>query len=197
MESFCIASGLGYKAATEDQPESFNNIRAGSFHIFETTYSVKEIVGIWNTQAYKWTKYYVYLRLIDRDAPRNREQVAPTFLTFVTSAVWHGIFSGFYVFFIAIGFMDIFAKTFERTELAHKLDQYTPYPVKWFLCYYAVHINIAYFGMAFMLLFVDEYSVMFAATNWVWFWLLPIGTVIVFFLPMHKKHTVAPKEKST
>jgi lysophospholipid acyltransferase len=196
MESFCIASGLGYKAETNDQPESFNNIRAGYFHIIETSYTFGELISIWNTQAYKWTKYYVYLRLIDKDAPRNREQVAPTMLTFVTSALWHGIFSGFYLFFVAIGCLSLFCKTFERTELAHHLGANVPYPIKWFVCYYFVHINIAYFGMAFMLLFVDFYTPMFAATNYVFFWLLPTFTLIAFVLPMHKKHKIAPKEKN-
>ena len=132
---------------------------------------------------------------MDRDAPRNREQILPTFLTFITSALWHGIFSGFYLFFVSIAFLSLFCKTFMRTEISYQLDALVPWPIKWFICYYLIHIVIAYFGMAFMLLFVEEYNPMYESMGYFFHWTLPLATVIAFFLPMHKKDKVNPDKK--
>ncbi len=59
-------------------------------------------VNSWNIQIHKWLKYYVMLRLMDRSKPRGQMQVYPMVMTFLASAVWHGIEPGFFVFFMGL-----------------------------------------------------------------------------------------------
>ena len=70
----------------------------------EFSYKVKDFLDAWNISVHKWLKYYVYLRLIKKD---NRGiQIVPILTTFVVSAIWHGFYPGYYLFFISSGLLD-------------------------------------------------------------------------------------------
>jgi len=51
-----------------------------------------------------WLKYYVYMRLLNRN--KKGVQIVPIISTFVVSAIWHGFYPGYYMFFISSGLMD-------------------------------------------------------------------------------------------
>ena len=101
MEANQIASGFGY-ALTETGEESYNNIRLVDMTGIETSGSVNEVSILWNTQIHLWLKNYVYLRLLDRSKPRGGVQGIPVLLTYVASAMWHGVYPGFFVFFMFV-----------------------------------------------------------------------------------------------
>jgi MBOAT, membrane-bound O-acyltransferase family len=46
------------------------------------------------------------IRLI-RSTENSRSKNLPTFVTFIISALWHGLYPGFFVFFIAAAFLEI------------------------------------------------------------------------------------------
>jgi D-alanyl-lipoteichoic acid acyltransferase DltB (MBOAT superfamily) len=120
MEAFCIASGIGYRAAkSKDEPETFNNLRCGKFRQYVFAYKFAPATEGWNTSAHKWLKYYVIARLYDREKPRSAVQVLPILGTFCVSALWHGIYRGYWNFFVGIAFLDMMSRAVQQTQLAH------------------------------------------------------------------------------
>jgi lysophospholipid acyltransferase len=73
----------------------------------EFSYDVKDFLNAWNISVHKWLKYYVYLRMIK---PGKQLQIVPILMTFVVSAIWHGFYPGYFLFFISSGLMDYIFK---------------------------------------------------------------------------------------
>jgi lysophospholipid acyltransferase len=73
----------------------------------EFSYNVKDFLGAWNISVHKWLKYYIYLRLVK---PGKHLQIVPILSTFVVSAIWHGFYPGYFLFFISSGLMDYIFK---------------------------------------------------------------------------------------
>jgi len=84
MESNFIACGQSYqpekKSTKKDkngktvevvEPESFFTIRQIRIRVIESQYSWVGAVTSWNIQVHHWLKYYVMLRLMDRNKPRG------------------------------------------------------------------------------------------------------------------------------
>jgi len=71
MEMNCIASGYGYKARTEKEPENFNTIRSVEMIKFLSATRPTQMISNWNMRTQHWMKYYIMVRLIDRTKPRG------------------------------------------------------------------------------------------------------------------------------
>ena len=71
MECNSIASGFGYRAKTDREPEDYNTIRTVRLIDFMTATSPAKIIASWNMTTQNWLKYYILLRLIDRKKPRG------------------------------------------------------------------------------------------------------------------------------
>lgn len=116
LEESCLAaSGLGYKAKTEKEPEDFNTIRCCK--IYEQAFATNptEVVGNWNMRTQYWLKYYVMIPLLDRSKPKNAVQLFPIVATFMISALWHGFYVGYYGAFAGFALISVMAKVFEGT----------------------------------------------------------------------------------
>ena len=83
MESFCIASGLGYRAKSEKEEEEYNSIRVVKVGHYYTMRSTALGATYWNIQVHNWLKYYVMLRLINRG--KRGLQFWPTLMTYLVS----------------------------------------------------------------------------------------------------------------
>jgi len=66
------------------------------------------------------------LRLIDRKADKHAPKNFATLVTFIASALWHGLYPGFFVFFIAAGLLEIQAKSFHRIKLVVAIRKFLP-----------------------------------------------------------------------
>jgi lysophospholipid acyltransferase len=76
----------------------------------EVSSCVKDFLAAWNISTQSWLKYYVYLRLLPNkkdDKSRNSLNVTPMIATFAVSAIWHGFYSGYFVFFTSVALLDI------------------------------------------------------------------------------------------
>jgi MBOAT, membrane-bound O-acyltransferase family len=85
----------------------FTRVRTICVWDIEFSYDVKDFLGAWNISVHKWLKYYVYLRMIK---PGQHIQIVPILMTFVVSAIWHGFYPGYFLFFISSGLMDYIFK---------------------------------------------------------------------------------------
>ena len=101
MEAAMIGSGHGYTPASDTKPMTWNADRQWNYKGFHTALTFTNFAQYWNISAHLWLKYYVFMRLVDRENKKN--QMLPTLITYLVSAVWHGIDPGFFVFFFFAG----------------------------------------------------------------------------------------------
>ena len=71
FEANMIASGLGYRAKSEKEPEEYNSVRAVRCVDFSLGIAGDHAIMNWNMNASLWMKYYIQMRLIDRTLPRH------------------------------------------------------------------------------------------------------------------------------
>lgn len=124
MDSAVIASGLAYNGRSESGIEQFNRIISIRIYEIETSLRIKDFLTNWNISVHLWLKNYVFLRLMKtrkvddvgtKDSSslqkKCKESVfLPSMTTFVVSAIWHGFYPGYMVFFIGAGLTDYIMK---------------------------------------------------------------------------------------
>jgi lysophospholipid acyltransferase len=115
---------------------------------------VKDFLANWNISAHNWLKYYVYLRQLD-NSKRTSVNFRSTFLTFLMSAIWHGFYPGYYIFFTGAGLMDYHSKLAERA-LSPFVKGVPELGLKVF-GYLWSYIGCAYFSIGFTLLSVEKF----------------------------------------
>lgn len=118
-ESSLIFSGLCFNGYTEDaqgglRPRWTRFINARIRGV-EFSTSATRLVADWNVCTGTWLRYYVYERL----SPPGRR---PTFQTVVAtqtvSGIWHGLFPGYWLFFLSSALMLESSKVLFRYERA-------------------------------------------------------------------------------
>lgn len=92
-ESSNILSGVGFNGFDKSGKAKWN--RASNVRILkiETAKTFKDVTENWNLSADKWLRNYVYLRI------PNSYYAYKVYLTYLTSAVWHGLYPGYYMSF--------------------------------------------------------------------------------------------------
>lgn len=113
----------------------------------EFSYKVKDFLDAWNISVHMWLKYYVYLRLVKKD--KKGIQIVPILSTFVVSAIWHGFYPGYYLFFISSGLLDY---QFKLGSKIWVLFTWMPVHLQRFLLFAITYIQCAYWGLSFILL---------------------------------------------
>ena len=91
-----VASGFAYSGTDEKGNNLFHHARVYFFEV-ELAPSLRDMINSWNHQQTTWFRYYIYERVLD-GKKENRSKA--TFLTFLYSAIWHGFYTGYYIFFI-------------------------------------------------------------------------------------------------
>ena len=92
-----ILSGLSYSGNDENGNPQYGTVVSIKILGVEFGKSPRDIIGCWNHQTACWLRYYVYER-VKKNKRENEEKAA--FVTFMTSAFWHGFYPGYYLFFI-------------------------------------------------------------------------------------------------
>lgn len=108
-EGACILSGMGYNGFDQRSGKVFwdrlENVDPWSL---ETAQNSHAYLGSWNKNTNHWLKNYIYLRVTPKGKkPGFRASMA----TFVTSALWHGFYPGYYLTFVLGSFIQTAAKS--------------------------------------------------------------------------------------
>lgn len=186
-EANMIVSGLGYRPKSEKEPEEYNSIRSVICFNFSSAITATQGVSSWNLNTANWMKYYIQLRLIDRDQPRNVIQIWPMLAVFISSAAWHGPELGFSVFFFTLFMNSIIAKFFEKTKLAQTVLNTIPWPVLYVPLWIWNYFQLSFGGMAFKFLTLRKFNHVHAAFGYCLYWMQPLLLVIAILLPKVKK----------
>ncbi|KAI0022080.1 MBOAT, membrane-bound O-acyltransferase family-domain-containing protein [Xylariomycetidae sp. FL0641] len=126
-EGSCILAGLGYNGVDPATGRvSWNRLQNINPWGVETAQNSRAYLENWNMNTNKWLRYYIYLRV----TPRNRKPgFRASMATFVTSALWHGFYPGYYLSFILASFVQTAAKHYRRNVRPFFLDPVTQKPL--------------------------------------------------------------------
>eukprot|EP01028_Stygiella_incarcerata_P000312 TRINITY_DN10347_c0_g1_i1.p1 TRINITY_DN10347_c0_g1~~TRINITY_DN10347_c0_g1_i1.p1 ORF type:complete len:478 (-),score=87.52 TRINITY_DN10347_c0_g1_i1:843-2276(-) len=107
----CLLSGLSWNPAPGSQHDP--NWRECGTCIdttaIEFATSIKTFSEKWNMATSKWLKKYVYDRV-----PKGKRGWRKVFATLGTSALWHGFYPGYYLFFLSCGVLIILGRYYHR-----------------------------------------------------------------------------------
>ncbi|XP_047968435.1 lysophospholipid acyltransferase 1-like [Salvia hispanica] len=98
-EASIIISGFGFSGWTDSNPSKPRWDRAKNVDILgvELAKSSVQLPLVWNIQVSTWLRHYVYERLIQNGRKPGFFQLLATQ---TVSAVWHGLYPGYIIFFI-------------------------------------------------------------------------------------------------
>jgi lysophospholipid acyltransferase len=108
-EGACILSGMGYKGVDPKTGRvQWNRLQNVNPWGIETAQNTRAYLGNWNMNTNNWLRNYMYLRVTPKGKkPGFRASLA----TFVTSAIWHGFYPGYYLSFLLAAFLQTVAKS--------------------------------------------------------------------------------------
>ncbi|KJZ73352.1 hypothetical protein HIM_07146 [Hirsutella minnesotensis 3608] len=111
-EGSCILAGLGYNGVDPLTGKvSWNRLQNIDPWMVETAQNSRGYLAGWNMNTNKWLRNYVYLRV----TPKGRKPgFRASMATFVTSALWHGFYPGYYLAFVLASLVQTAAKNFRR-----------------------------------------------------------------------------------
>ncbi|CAN1186236.1 Lysophospholipid acyltransferase 1 [Linum perenne] len=118
-EASMISSGLGFSGWTDTSPAKPRWDYAKNVDILgvELAKSAVVIPLKWNIQVSSWLRYYVYERLVQKGKKAGFLQLLATQ---TTSAVWHGLYPGYLIFFVQSALMIAGSRVIYRWEQASK-----------------------------------------------------------------------------
>ena len=125
-EASLIACGFGYRAKQDKQPEEFNTLRSMDIGRFTFSPSCKESIAGWNMRTQHWLKYYCMVRQMDRSSSKRTQQLWPKLYAFGMSAVFHGYYIGYSLFFFGLFFIDEAWASINRSYLSEKVKKILP-----------------------------------------------------------------------
>jgi len=146
-------SGLGYDYKLDkdgNMKASFDKMDVCNLYVMEFSINPKTKLQYWNRSVHIWLKYHVYLRLINIQYFNNKKGVV-SFITFCVSAIWHGFYVSYYLFFIQFYFIEqITSYLEEKFDLFEIIDKSNIF-IK-FISWNCVMSVLIYFGHTFTLL---------------------------------------------
>ncbi|GAB4858210.1 Lysophosphatidylcholine acyltransferase 1 [Ancistrocladus abbreviatus] len=103
-EASIIISGFGFSGWTDTSPPKAQWDRAKNVDILgvELAKSSVQIPLVWNIQVSTWLRYYVYERLVQKGKKPGFFQLLATQ---TVSAIWHGLYPGYIIFFVQSALM--------------------------------------------------------------------------------------------
>ncbi|KAG6428692.1 hypothetical protein SASPL_112946 [Salvia splendens] len=116
-EASTIISGLGFSGWTDSNPPKPKWDRAINVDILglELAKSAVQIPLVWNIQVSTWLRHYVYERLIQKGKKPGFLQLLATQ---TVSAVWHGLYPGYIIFFVQSALMIAGSRALYRWQQA-------------------------------------------------------------------------------
>lgn len=161
-----ILSGLSFSGRDiEGNPQHERNVSIRCINV-ETAFTPRDIINNWNTQTVSWLKYYVYVR-VEQGEKKNRS--VATFLTFITSAFWHGIPLSYYIFF---GLLHMLLSSSRKIYVYRDYFRWIPSLVQKIFGFILTHFLMSQLSIIFLLRRSDHILIFLTNSNF-------IGPIIV------------------
>jgi len=168
--------------------DDFTKIESIKIYNFEMEIDPNQKVNYWNRTVHYWLKYQVFFRLINLEHKTfNKNFQLASLIAFVISAIWHGFYPGYYLFFVQLYFIQQIGKMLEeKFDFFKKIKNYNF--ILQFTCNLISIFVIGSLGFAFCILDIFK-----AIKFYKYFYFLPNIFVFVLyfslvFLTKRKKH---------
>ncbi|KAM7259544.1 hypothetical protein ACFE04_015285 [Oxalis oulophora] len=132
-EASIIISGLGFSGWKDSKPR-WDRAKNVDIAGVEFAKSSAELPLVWNIQVSTWLRHYVYDRLVQKG---KRPGFFQLLATQTVSAVWHGLYPGYIIFFVQSALM------IAGSKVIYRWQQAVP-PTKSFLKSVLTFSNFAY-----------------------------------------------------
>ncbi|XP_073052023.1 LOW QUALITY PROTEIN: lysophospholipid acyltransferase 1-like [Primulina eburnea] len=152
-EASIIISGLGFSGWTDSNPPKPRWDRAINVDVLgvELAKSAVQIPLVWNIQVSTWLRHYVYDRLAQKGKKSGFFQLLATQ---TVSAVWHGLYPGYIIFFVQSAIMIAGSRVIYRWQQASKSSVFRNILVLVNFAYTLMVLN--YSSVGFMVLSLHE-----------------------------------------
>ncbi|XP_067664489.1 lysophospholipid acyltransferase 2-like [Haliotis asinina] len=180
------ASGYGFNgldASGNAKWDMLTNIRVEKI---ETATSFKTFIDNWNIQTTKWLRYVCYER-----APFLR-----THLTYILSAVWHGVYPGFYCTFLSAIWFTLAGRKIRRNIRPHFQESAGMRALYEVLTWFGTQLPMAYIVLPFTYLNVAPFITFYNSV----FWCFHVLVAVILLIPFDSKqarHRQDPTKTST
>ncbi|KAL7111619.1 hypothetical protein ACP275_05G100700 [Erythranthe tilingii] len=167
-EASTIISGLGFSGWSNSDPNKPLWDRAKNVDVLglELATSAVQIPLVWNIQVSTWLRHYVYERLIQNGKKPGFFQLLATQ---TVSAVWHGLYPGYIIFFVQSAIMIAGSRAIYRWQQASQTAAIKNLLALFNFVYTLVVLN--YSSVGFMVLSLHETLVAYGSVYY-------IGTII-------------------
>ncbi|KAH0643621.1 hypothetical protein KY290_035095 [Solanum tuberosum] len=171
-ESAVIISGLGFSGWTDSSPSKQRWDRAKNVDVLgvELAKSSVQLPLVWNIQVSTWLRHYVYERLVQKGKKAGFFQLLATQ---TISAVWHGLYPGYIIFFVQSALMIAGSRVIYRWQQATKGTMFEKILTLMSFAYTLLILN--YSAVGFMVLSLHETLTSYGSVYYV-------GTVIPIVL---------------
>ncbi|TYI93274.1 hypothetical protein E1A91_D02G126000v1 [Gossypium mustelinum] len=191
-EASIIISGLGFSGWTESSPPKPKWDRAKNVDIpgVELAKSAVVLPLVWNIQVSTWLRHYVYERLITKGKKPGFFQLLATQ---TVSAVWHGLYPGYMLFFVQSALMIAGSRVFYRWEQATNMGLVKKALVFINFAYTLLILN--YSAVGFLVLSLHESLALYGSVYYVGT-ILPITLILLgYIVPAKPARSKARKQQ--
>uniref|UniRef100_G1RS11 Membrane bound O-acyltransferase domain containing 2 n=1 Tax=Nomascus leucogenys TaxID=61853 RepID=G1RS11_NOMLE len=167
------AAGFGFRGYDKNGAARWDLISNLRIQQIEMSTSFKMFLDNWNIQTALWLKRVCY----------ERTSFSPTIQTFILSAIWHGVYPGYYLTFLTGVLMTLAARAM-RNNFRHFFIE--PSQLKLFydvITWIVTQVAISYTVVPFVLLSIKPSFTFYSS----WYYCLHIlGILVLLLLPVKK-----------
>ncbi|KAF4013707.1 hypothetical protein G4228_004681 [Cervus hanglu yarkandensis] len=165
------AAGFGFSGVDKNGNFSWDLLSNLNIWKIETATSFKMYVENWNIQTATWLKRVCY----------ERVPWYPTVLTFILSALWHGVYPGYYFTFLTGILVTLAARTVRKKYRHYFLSSKALKVAYDIVTWAATQLAVSYTVAPFVMLAVEPTISLYKS---MYFYLHIISLLIILFLPI-------------
>ncbi|GLT90932.1 hypothetical protein SLE2022_088470 [Rubroshorea leprosula] len=179
-EASIIISGLGFSGWTDSSPPKPRWDRAKNVDILgvELVKSSVELPLVWNIQVSTWLRHYVYERLVKKGTKPGFFQLLATQ---TVSAVWHGLYPGYIIFFVQSALMIAGSRVIYRWQQAVPQNMAVVKKAVGFMNFIYSVLVLNYSCVGFMVLSLHETLASYGSVYYIGT-ILPIGLILLGYI---------------
>ncbi|GFZ01263.1 MBOAT (membrane bound O-acyl transferase) family protein [Actinidia rufa] len=194
-EAAIIISGLGFSGWTDSSPPKPLWDRAKNVSILgvELAKTAAQIPLAWNIQVSTWLRHYVYDRLIQKGKKPGFFQLLATQ---TVSAVWHGLYPGYIIFFVQSALMIAGSRAIYRWQQSVPPNMALLKKLLAFLNFAYTILVLNYSSVGFMVLSLHETLIAYGSVYFIGT-ILPIVVILLSYVikPARPSRSKARKEQ--
>lgn len=197
----CVIGGFGATWNKDTKQWDFTGIDQAKFLEVEFCTSIRDFSNSWNANVSRWLRLYTYSRVSDITYGKSGG-LYNMVCTMVTSAIWHGLYPGYYLMWIVLSFISEVHKTFFRKVTRNVLTyeeitskKYTPRVIVWnIVSWFLTQIMASNLVSSFELLSLEDSIRYLNRCYWIVHVVALITGIVVFTMPPIRSNSKPKKQ---